>query len=239
MEKQILKSTANLIRAIKNNNKDECRRILETEQVDIHRKDSEIVELENEHQYIRSSPIIIASDIGNSNILNLLLLHGANINDTDEYGTTALMKASIYNHINIIKLLLSKGVDIHEININNGATAILYACLHSQKESIQLLLANGASIYDRIGNTGSNCYNTTFNKKIKFILKKWPITMVIIMLKELLIYSPLDYLLLDLQEYMDENDIIDLNEIYPNEFNPNEFDPNDFNPNGINPNGII
>jgi ankyrin repeat protein len=231
MENQILKSTANLIRAIKNNDEVECRRILETEPVDIHRKDSEIVELENEHQYIRrSSPIVIASDIGNSNIVEMLLENGANINDTDECGSTALMKASIYNHINIIKLLLSKGVDIHEKNIHNGATAILYACLHSQKETIQLLLSNGASIYDTIGNTGnigSNCYNTTFNKKIKFILKKWPIIMPIIMFKELLIYTPLDYLLLDLQEYMDENDIIDLNEIYPNQFNPNDIDPND------------
>jgi ankyrin repeat protein len=103
---------------------------------------------------------------------------------------------------------LSKGVNIHEQN-NYGATAILFASLHSQKDALQLLMANGASIYDTIGQVGNNVYNTTFNQELKFILKKWPITMSIIMLKELLLYSPLDYLLLDLQEYLNENDIID------------------------------
>ena len=209
MEDPILKSTANLIRAIKNDNEAECRRILETEQVDIHKKDSEIPELDIDYHYIRrSSPIVIAADIGNSNIVEILLENGANINDTDEHGLTLLMKASIYNNTNVIELLLSKGVDIHAQNMN-GATAILYASLHSQKDAIQLLMANGASIYDTIGEVGNNVYNTTFNQELKFILRKWPITMVIIMLKELLLYSPLDYLLLDLQEYLDENDVLE------------------------------
>ena len=206
MEDPILKSTANLIRAIKNDNEAECRRILETECVDIHKKDSEIPELKND--YIRrSSPIVIAADVGNANVVEMLLANGANINDTDEQGLTLLMKASLYNYTNIIELLLSRGVDIHEQN-SNGATAIMYASLHSQKDAIQMLMANGASIYDTIGEVGNNVYNTTFNQELKFILRKWPITMVIIMLKELLVYSPLDYLLLDLQEYLDENDVI-------------------------------
>jgi ankyrin repeat protein len=206
MEDPILKSTANLIRAIKNDNEAECRRILETECVDIHKKDSEIPELKND--YIRrSSPIVIACDVGNANVVEMLLANGANINDTDEQGLKLLMKASLYNYTNIIELLLSRGVDIHEQN-SNGATAIMYASLHSQKDAIQLLMANGASIYDTIGEVGNNVYNTTFNQELKFILRKWPITMVIIMLKELLVYTPLDYLLLDLQEYLDENDVI-------------------------------
>lgn len=206
MEDPILKSTANLIRTIKNDNEAECRRILETECVDIHKKDSEIPELKND--YIRrSSPIVIAADVGNANVVEMLLANGANINDTDEQGLTLLMKASLYNYTNIIELLLSRGLDIHDQNMN-GATAILYASLHSQKKAIQMLMANGASIYDTIGEVGNNVYNTTFNQELKFILRKWPITMVIIMLKELLVYTPLDYLLLDLQEYLDENDVI-------------------------------
>jgi ankyrin repeat protein len=200
---------ANLIRAIKNNNEAECRRILETEQIDIHRKDSEIPELQHDSDYIRAaSPIVIACDVGNSNIVELLLANGANINDTSASGLTSLMKASIYNHVNVIELLLSRGADIHEQN-NYGATAILFASLHSQKAALQLLMTNGASIYDTIGEVGNNVYNTTFNQELKFILRKWPITMTIIMLKELLLYSPLDYLLLDLQEYLNENDVID------------------------------
>jgi len=209
MEPQIIKSTANLIRAIKKNNEAECRRILETECVYIHKKDSEIVELKNDPYYIRAaSPIFIACDVGNSNIVELLLKNGANINDKNECGLTLLMKASLNNHTNVIELLLSKSVDIYEQDIY-GPSAILCAALHSQKDAIQLLMANGASIYDKLGNIGNNCYNMTFNKEVKFILRKWPITMVIIMFKELLIYSPLDYLLLDLQEYLNENDVIE------------------------------
>ena len=199
---------ANLIRAIKNNDEAECRRILETEQIDIHRKDSEIPELKNETYYIRAaSPIVIACDVGNYNIVEMLLENGANINDTSETGLTPLMKASIYNYTNVIELLLSKGVDINKQNIY-GATAILYSSLHSNKDAMKLLMANGASVYDTIGEIGNNVYNTTFNQELKFILRKWPITMTIIMFKELLVYNQLDYLLLDLQEYLNENDVI-------------------------------
>ena len=200
----ILNATAHLIHAIKSNDEVSCAHILETQEVYLNKTDNEVPELENDCYYIRSStPIMIACDMGNPKIVALLLAKGANLKDTDNNSLTLLMKASIYNHVDVIELLLSNGMDIHEKNIYNGATAILYAALHSQKEAITLLMERGASIYDTTI-TGCNCYNSTFNKSIKFIIQKWPITMPIIMFQELLIYNQLDDSLLDLQEYMDE-----------------------------------
>ena len=65
--------TANLIRSIKNNNEEECMNILEKEdiEIDIHKKDSEIQELENDYHHIRiATPIVIAS--GRKTILNCI-----------------------------------------------------------------------------------------------------------------------------------------------------------------------
>jgi hypothetical protein len=201
----ILNATSHLIHAIKSNDEVSCAHILETQEVYLNKTDNEVPELETDCcYYIRSStPIVIACDVGNPKIVSLLLAKGANINDTDNNSLTLLMKASIYNHVDVIKVLLSNGADIHEKNIYNGATAILYAALHSQKEAITLLMERGASIYDTTIN-GCNCYNSTFNESIKIIVKKWPIIMPIIMFQELLIYNQLDDSLLDLQEYMDE-----------------------------------
>ena len=71
------------------------------------------------------------------------------------------MKASVYGYTDIIKLLLSNGINIHKKSNNNGS-AILYASLHSQKEVVQLLLSEGASIYDKTM-FGSSCIDVTYN----------------------------------------------------------------------------
>jgi ankyrin repeat protein len=166
--------TANLIRAIKNDHEEEFMNILEKEDIDIHKKDSEIQELENDFHHIRiATPIVIASDVGNVKIVKALILKGANIHDTDANGLNSLMRASIYCNVDVIKLLLLNGANINEKNLlGNNATAILYASLHSQKEPIQLLLAEGASIHDKTID-GSSCFTVTYNNNIKSIFVKW------------------------------------------------------------------
>ncbi len=188
----------NLFRAIKDNNEEECMNILESENIDIHTKDDEIPE---ERLYIRrASPIVIASDVGNPRIVEALISKGANLNDTDSNGLNSLMKASVYGYTDIIKLLLSNGINIHKKSNNNGS-AILYASLHSQKEVVQLLLSEGSSIYDKTM-FGSSCIDVTYNKEIKSIFEKWPITMVIIILQELSLNGDLlESNITDLQEY--------------------------------------
>ena len=192
-----------VIRAIKNNNEEECMNILEKEDIDIHKKDSEIQEHENDYLHIRrATPIVIASDVGNPKIVEALIKKGANIYDTDANGINTLMRASIYGNTDVIKLLLSKKINIHEKNLFcNNSTAILYASLHSQKEPIQLLLSEGASIHDRTIN-GVSCFTATYNNDIKSIFVKWPVTMIIIILEELLLDGDvLENNIIDFQEY--------------------------------------
>lgn len=103
-----------------------------------------------------------ASITGNVSEINRLLDRGADINDKDIEGNTALMFASIYsnntNNLEAIKLLLDRGADINAEN-NNGSTALMLASEYSNDSSsidaVKLLLDNGAIINhkDNYGNT--------------------------------------------------------------------------------------
>jgi hypothetical protein len=119
------------------------------------------------------------------------------VNDTDYYG----LKASIYNNTCVIEILLLNCANIHEKCVNSCATAILYACLHSNKNALQLLLSRGASANDTTNN-GQTCYDVTFNPEIKSILSKWPVTMMITMCEELLIYNQIYDSVYDLVEFV-------------------------------------
>ena len=188
-----------LFRAIKNNNEEQFMNILENENIDIHKKDDEIPD--ETHYIRRASSIVIASDVGNPKIVQALILKGADLNDTDDYGLNSLMKASIYGYIDIIKILLSHGININKKN-NNNASAILYASLHSQKKIVQLLLTEG-SVF------GSSFIDVTYNNEIKLIFEYWPITMIIIILQELSLNGDLlESNIIDLQEYFGSINIL-------------------------------
>ena len=55
--------------------------------------------------------------------MELLLDKGANIDDKDNNGSTALTKAAFQGHKEIVELLLDKGANINEKD-NYGSTAL-------------------------------------------------------------------------------------------------------------------
>ena len=65
----------------------------------------------------------------------LLLKKGANINAADSQGWTPLMLAVYFDHIEIIKLLISHGADTGLKNID-GKTATTFAMGRPHKEII-------------------------------------------------------------------------------------------------------
>lgn len=71
-------------------------------------------------------PIIVAAMDDNQTEINTLLRHGANINDQDSFGLTALHWAASLNNTNMVKFLLRKGIDT-SIQSDNGFTAEQYA----------------------------------------------------------------------------------------------------------------
>ena len=98
-------------------------------------------------QYADKAPLIQAV-LNNTSEVEKLLAEGADINQQDEKGYTALiwacMACSDEKSREIAKLLIDKGADVN-IKANNGSTALIEAAANSQ-EVFNLLLAKGADI---------------------------------------------------------------------------------------------
>ena len=71
-------------------------------------------------------------------IARFIIDSGADINEKDIKGMTALMYASISGNENLVQLLLTKNADIN-IEDNNGMTALMYATKNNHIKIINLL----------------------------------------------------------------------------------------------------
>ena len=67
----------------------------------------------------KSTPLIIASQFGNLNLVNLLLERGADVNAKNGSGNTALHLAILYNSSDVIMALINAGADIDAVNNKN------------------------------------------------------------------------------------------------------------------------
>ncbi|EAY10973.1 ankyrin repeat protein, putative [Trichomonas vaginalis G3] len=81
-------------------------------------------------------------------LLEYFLSHGANINEKDENGRTALHIAAIYNSKETAELLISHGANINEKD-ENGRTALHIAAIYNSKETAELLISHGANINEK------------------------------------------------------------------------------------------
>ncbi|MEI0603594.1 ankyrin repeat domain-containing protein [Brachyspira alvinipulli] len=97
-----------------------------------------VCEIENEHTDIASTPLMNAAYRGNTNIINMLLENGANINYTTDFGMTALMMAASFNQFEAAKLLLENNADT-SITDEYGRTALDLAKLEDYKDIVELL----------------------------------------------------------------------------------------------------
>lgn len=89
----------------------------------------------------------IACSNGNFRISQALLEHGANANEIDEFGETALHVAARHNFISIAKLLLQyKASPSHEI-IHTGDTPLHVACIHGSVDVAMLLVDLSTNIH--------------------------------------------------------------------------------------------
>ncbi len=91
-------------------------------------------------------------------VLELLLKYGATLDNRYGYKGypkiykeyTVLIVATFYNKVEIVKLLLEKGIDPNTLDYQ-GNSALSYASVYKQKEIAELLLQNGAetNIYNK------------------------------------------------------------------------------------------
>ena len=85
---------------------------------------------------------------GHKEIVGLLIEKGANVNDKDNIGWTALMNSSLGGHKEIVGLLIEKGANVND-KCNAGLTALMYAAKRGHKEIVESLIEKGANINDK------------------------------------------------------------------------------------------
>ncbi len=83
-----------------------------------------------------------------------LILAGANVNATDRYGNTAMMKASFRGYKDIVELLIKINA---EVNIKNyfGCTALTWAAEKGYRDIVRILIQakSNINVKDNDGNT--------------------------------------------------------------------------------------
>ncbi|MHC4528164.1 MAG: ankyrin repeat domain-containing protein, partial [Planctomycetota bacterium] len=70
-----------------------------------------------------STPLIVATLLGQTEAAGLLIENGAKVNARNNEGTTALLTAAFFCHTETVKLLLDKGADVNAKN-NTGQTVL-------------------------------------------------------------------------------------------------------------------
>uniref|UniRef100_G3TCP0 Kinase D-interacting substrate of 220 kDa n=1 Tax=Loxodonta africana TaxID=9785 RepID=G3TCP0_LOXAF len=90
------------------------------------------------------TPLMIAAEQGNLEIVKELIKNGANCNLEDLDNWTALISASKEGHVHIVEELLKCGVNLEHRDMG-GWTALMWACYKGRTDVVQLLLSHGAN----------------------------------------------------------------------------------------------
>ncbi|KAH9495268.1 hypothetical protein Btru_016256 [Bulinus truncatus] len=89
--------------------------------------------------------LLIASEYGNVNAVQILIKKTSKIDQADSMGETALMKAAKRGHLNVVRILIKKKADISLKN-QQGNTALMLAVKKSFVEIVEFLLKNSADV---------------------------------------------------------------------------------------------
>ncbi|XP_032148033.1 ankyrin repeat and SOCS box protein 3 isoform X2 [Sapajus apella] len=93
-----------------------------------------------------TTPLFLAVENGQIDVLRLLLRHGANVNGSHSMcGWNSLHQASFQENTEIIKLLLKKGAN-KECQDDFGITPLFVAAQYGKIESLSILISSGANV---------------------------------------------------------------------------------------------
>lgn len=90
------------------------------------------------------TPLMRAARQGDAGKVNALLQCGARLEARNADGNNALWFACVGEHIEMIALLVERGIGIDNQN-DNGATCLMYASSTGKHAVVQTLLARGAN----------------------------------------------------------------------------------------------
>ncbi len=104
------------------------------------------IDINNQNIPAKATPILIASYIGNTDIVQLLLENGANVNLVDDENDTPLHCACLHGHFTIAQSLLEHGTNVNVVG-GDGDTPLHYACAKGYFYLVRLLLKHKANIH--------------------------------------------------------------------------------------------
>ncbi|MCK9453587.1 MAG: ankyrin repeat domain-containing protein [Sulfurimonas sp.] len=94
-----------------------------------------------------SGESVLASSLRHGSDFDLIMLlidNGADIFDFDEEGVSIFDMAITYNNIEMVKYLISKGIDVNSTTRRSRFTPLMAAACYGRLEIAKLLLAHGA-----------------------------------------------------------------------------------------------
>src|SRR5258708_22890506 len=100
------------------------------------------------------TPLHVASNQGDVELVQVLLEHGADIEAQDDYGSTPIHLASFFGEVELVQVLLEHGAEI-EARDNRRCTPIHLASDCGDVELVQLFLKQGADAEARDEDDGN------------------------------------------------------------------------------------
>jgi len=97
------------------------------------------------YKYLNRAPIHVAGKYGTTETIRVLLKFNANVNETQEDGSTALLSATRYASYDVVKLLLNAGAQVNAGTIK-GLTPLIHALKYGTGPMVDLLFDFGADV---------------------------------------------------------------------------------------------
>lgn len=104
----------------------------------------------NKEDMFLGGPLLLAAILGNAQIVELLISHGASIETEDvATGTAPLHAAASQGHLSVVKILIEHGANIDAARTSDGETSLHAAAGGGNVEIVELLISLGADVNAR------------------------------------------------------------------------------------------
>jgi ankyrin repeat protein len=115
--------------------------------------------------------LMVATMSGNSEIIRILLDHGASININDKTRRNALMLSVQAGNLELAELLIQKGADVNNKDYK-GISPLMFAAKSGHLRLVELLVDNGADVNAKSINNASPMFLSAFNNEVANYLYK-------------------------------------------------------------------
>ncbi|WP_298224576.1 ankyrin repeat domain-containing protein [Flavobacterium sp.] len=132
---------------------------------ELYKKDPKLIDSVDDR---KSSPLILASYRGNTEVALFLADKTKNLNYNSGMGT-ALMAAVMSGNVSIIEKLIAVKADLNQAD-NTGKTALIYATFFNKTDIVKLLLKAGADKNAKDADARTALDYANFNKNTELII---------------------------------------------------------------------